>query len=186
MTLYIKNMVSIRCKMAVKAVLDKFGLQYELVELGKVEVQENITDGQIEELKIAFSEIGLELMEDKMDILISKIKTIIIELVHYGEEMPKEKNSAYISKQLNYSYSYLANQFSKAMGITIEHYIIAQKIERAKELIMYDELNCVEIASRLNYSSGAHFCNQFKQFTGLTPSYFKRIQDKRRIPLEYV
>lgn len=172
--------------MAVKAALDNVGLHYGRVELGEVEVQENITAEQREQLKMALSITGLELMDDKKDILISKIKSVIVEMVHYEEEVPKEKISAHISKRLHLSYSYLANQFSKAMGVTIEHYIIAHKIERAKELIMYDELNFAEIAYRLNYSSEAHLSNQFKKLTGLTPSYFRRIQDKKRIPLEYV
>ncbi|MBK9012684.1 MAG: helix-turn-helix transcriptional regulator [Saprospiraceae bacterium] len=186
MTLHIKTMVSTRCKMAVKAALDTVGLHYGMVELGEVEVQENITAEQREQLKKALSITGLELMDDKKDILISKIKSVIVEMVHYEEEVPREKISAHISKRLHHSYCYLSTQFSKAMGFTIEQYFIAHKIERAKELIMYDELTFSEIAYRLNYSSVAHLSNQFKQHTGLTPTYFRRNQAKKRIPLEYV
>lgn len=179
-------MVSIRCKMIVKAELDKLGLHYGAVELGDVEVKEHITTEQCEQLKIALLKSGLELMDDKKAMLIEKIKNVIVEMVHYADELPKTKNSDYISEKLNHDYTYLANLFSEATGITIEHFIIAHKIERAKELLMYDELNLTQISYKLNYSSVAHLSNQFKKVTGLTPTFFKQLKHKKRITLENV
>lgn len=177
-------MVSIRCKMVVKAELEKLGIPYGTVELGEVEVRQSVTAEQREQLKIALLKSGLELMDDKKAVLIQKIKTVIIEMVHYSDELPKIKNSVYISEKLNHDYTYLANLFSEATGITIEHFIIAHKIERVKELLLYDELNLTQIADRLNYSSVAHLSNQFKKITGLTPTFFKHLKRKRRLPLE--
>jgi len=172
--------------MIVKSELDKLGLHYGTVELGEVEVKENITPEQLEQLKIVLLKSGLELMDDKKAILIEKIKTIIVEMVHYADELPKTNNSDYISEKLNHDYTYLANLFSEATGITIEHFIIIHKIERVKELLLYDELNLTEISYKLNYSSVAHLSNQFKKVTGLTPTFFKQLRDKRRTTLENV
>ncbi len=179
-------MVSIRCKMLVKAELDKLGLHYRVVELGEVEIIENITAEQNEQLKTALLKSGLEVMDDKKAMLIEKIKNVIVEMVHYEDEFPKTKNSDYIGKKLNHNYTYLSNLFSEATGTTIEHYIILHKIERAKELIVYDELSLTEIAWKLNYSSVAHLSNQFKKITGLTPSFFKKLKSKRLTSLEDV
>lgn len=170
--------------MLVKAELNKLGLHYKVVELGEVEIEENITDEQKVRLKSALLQSGLELMDDKKSMLIEKIKNVIVELVHYEDEFPKTKNSDYISSKLNHNYTYLANLFSEATGTTIEHYIIIHKIERAKELIIYDELTLTQIAWKLNYSSVAHLSNQFKKITGLTPSYFKQLKSKRLTSLE--
>lgn len=183
--LYIKYMVSIRCKMLVKAELDKLGIFYRTVDLGEAEV-DDITPEQRELLKQALLRSGLELMDDKKAILIERIKNIIVEMVHYADELPKIKNSSYISEKLQYDYTYLANLFSEATGITIEHFIILHKIEKVKELLIYDELNLTEISYRLNYSSVAHLSNQFKKITGLTPSFFKQLKQKRRNSLEDV
>jgi AraC-like DNA-binding protein len=177
-------MVSIRCKMLVKSELDKIGLHYKVVDLGEVDIEENITPGQKEQLKTALLLSGLELMDDKKSMLIEKIKNVIVEMVHYEDEFPKTKNSEYIGKKLNHNYTYLANLFSEATGTTIEHYIIIHKIERAKELIIYDELSLTEIAWKLNYSSVAHLSNQFKKITGLTPSFFKQLKTKKLTSLE--
>ena len=177
-------MVSLRCKLMVKAELDKIGLPYKTIELGEVELSEEITPDQISILKVAFLKIGLELLEDKKAILIEKIKTVIIEMVHYEEELPRTKNSEYISAKLGYDYTYLSNLFSEAKGITIEQFMIQHKIERVKELIIYDELNLTEIAWKLNYSSVAHLSHQFKKTTGLTPSFFKSLKKKKRLTLE--
>ena len=177
-------MVSIRCKMMVKAELEKLGLHYGNVELGEADIKENITPEQAEQLKKALLRSGLELMDDKRAMLIEKIKNVIVEMVHYSDELPKIKNSAYISEKLDHDYTYLSNLFSEATGITIEHYIINHKIEKVKELIIYDELNLTEIAWKLNYSSVAHLSTQFKKVTGLTPSYFKSLKNKRRSTLE--
>ena len=184
MKLYIKYMVSNRCKMMVKSELEKLGLHYGAVELGEAEVKEQITDEQREQLKIALLKSGLELMDDKKAVLIEKIKNVIIEMVHYADELPRIKNSEYISQKLQHDYTYLANLFSETTGITIEHYIIAHKIERVKELLLYDELNLTEISYRLNYSSVAHLSNQFKKITGLSPSFYKKLKKKRRGNLE--
>jgi len=156
-------MVSIRCKMMVKSVLEKLGVHFFTVDLGEVEVKEYLTAEQHDLLKIALLKIGLELMDDKKAILIERIKTVIVEMVHYAEEVPKVNFSVFLSEKLQYDYTYLANLFSEVTGITIEHYIIAHKIERVKELIIYDELNLTEISYKLNYSSVAHLSNQFKK-----------------------
>jgi AraC-like DNA-binding protein len=177
-------MVSIRCKMLVKSELDKLGLHYKMVDLGEVEIEENITADQNDQLKAALLKSGLELMDDKKARLIEKIKNVIVKMVHYEDEFPKVKNSEYIGRKLNHNYTYLANLFSEATGTTIEHYIIIHKIERAKELIIYNELNLTEIAWKLNYSSVAHLSNQFKKITGLTPSFFKQLKTKRLTSLE--
>jgi len=177
-------MVSIRCKMLVRAELEKLGLKYKSVDLGEIEIEGNITDGKHKQLKANLLKSGLELMDDKKSILIQKIKNVIIEMVHYEDEMPKVKNSEFISEKLQYDYTYLANLFSEATGITIEHFIIIHKIERVKELLIYDELNLTEISYKLNYSSVAHLSNQFKKITGLTPSFFKSLRSKKRTPIE--
>lgn len=177
-------MVSIRCKMVVKSELDKLGLHYSVVNLGEVNVYETISNEQREILKAALLKTGLELMDDKKAMLVEKIKNIIIEMVHYSEEVPKTNFSDFLSLKLNLNYTYLANLFSEVTGITIEHYIINHKIERVKELLIYDELSLTEISYKLNYSSVAHLSNQFKKTTGLTPTFFKKLKDKRRVNLE--
>jgi AraC-like DNA-binding protein len=177
-------MVSARCKMAVKDELKKLGLHFILVELGEVEIMEDITEGQLEELRAGLLVLGLELMDDKRAVLIEKIKTIIIEMVHHTNEGLKINFSNFLSEKLNHSYNYLANLFSEVQGITIEQFIILHKIERIKELIIYDELNITEIAWKMNYSSVQHLSNQFKKATGLSPSHFKQLKDKRRSPIE--
>ena len=184
--LYIKYMVSIRCKMMVQAKLDRLGLHYGKIELGEVEIIETLTPKQRNHLKIALLKSGLELMDDKKAVLIERIKNTIVEMVHYSEEVPKVKNSDYISERLNHDYTYLANLFSEATGITIEQYIISHKIERVKEFLLYDELNLTQISYKLNYSSVAHLSNQFKKVTGLTPTFYKQLKNKKRTMLEDV
>ena len=152
----------------------------------EVEIMENISVEQREQLKVALLNTGLELMDDKRAVLIEKIKNVIIEMVHYTDELPKSNFSDYISEKLHYDYTYLANLFSEVQGTTIEHFIIAHKIERVKELIIYDELNLTEIAWNMHYSSVAHLSNQFKKVTGLTPSHFKQLKNKRRVAIEDV
>lgn len=179
-------MVSIRCKMIVKAALDKLGLMYGAIDLGEAEIKEPISPEQREALNKALQVSGLELMDNKKAILIERIKSVIIEMVHYSDELQKIKNSSYISDKLNHDYTYLSNIFSEVTGTTIEHYIINHKIEKVKELLLYDELNLTEISYRLNYSSVAHLSNQFKKITGLTPSYFKKLRYKKRSALENI
>jgi len=184
MKLYIKHMVSLRCKMMVKNELKRLGLRYVVVELGMVEMLEDITEKQRQQLKENLSKSGLELMENKKAILIEKIKSLVIEMIHYSDEFPKQNYSDYISQKLGYDYTYLANTFSEVKGVTLQQFIITHKIERVKELILYDELNLTEISYKLHYSSVAHLSNQFKKITGLSPSFFKQLKEKRQGNLE--
>lgn len=177
-------MVSHRCKMMVSEELKKLGLQYAVLDLGIVEVLEDITPSQHEQLKTNLLKSGLELLDDKRSILIEKIKAVIIELIHYTDELPLVNFSDYLSEKLDYDYTYLSNVFSEVRGITIQQYIIIHKIERVKELLLYDELTLTEISHKLHYSSVAHLSNQFKKITGLTPSFFKQLRQKRTGNLE--
>ncbi len=177
-------MVSLRCKMLVKAELEKMQIAYKNVDLGEAELEEPISRKQRDELKTVLFKSGLELMDDKKAMLVEKIKNVIVEMVHYSDELPATNFSDYLSEKLNHNYTYLSNLFSEVKGITIEHYIIVHKIEKVKELIVYDELNLTKIAFKMNYSSVAHLSNQFKKITGLTPSFFKQLKDKRRSGLE--
>jgi AraC-like DNA-binding protein len=177
-------MVSARCKMAVKEELKKLGLHFILVDLGEVEIMETISLEQREQLKASLLNSGLELMDDKRAVLIEKIKNVIIQMVHHTDEMIKINFSDFLSEKLNHDYTYLANLFSEVQGTTIEQFIISHKIERIKELIIYGELNITEIAWKMNYSSVAHLSNQFKKVTGLSPSHFKQLKNKRRSPIE--
>lgn len=180
MKLYIKYMVSLRCKMIVKEELAKLGLPFVTVDLGTVETQNPISEAQRLQLKENLLLSGLELLDDKRSILIEKIKNVITEMIHYTDDLPKVNYSEYISKKLKYDYTYLSNLFSEVKGITIQQFIIIHKIERVKELLLYDELNLTEISYKLHYSSVAHLSNQFKKVTGLSPSFYKQVRQKRR------
>ncbi|MEK6782694.1 MAG: AraC family transcriptional regulator [Bacteroidota bacterium] len=184
MKLYIKYMVSHRCKMMVKEELKKLGLKYVVVELGLVEILEEITEKQREQLKTSLQKSGLELLDDKKSILIEKIKNVITEMIHHSDELPVLNYSEFISEKLNYDYTYLSNIFSEVKGITIQQFIIINKIELVKELLLYDELNLTEISYKLHYSSVSHLSNQFKKVTGLSPSFFKQLKQKRMGNLE--
>jgi YesN/AraC family two-component response regulator len=187
MKIYIKYMVSLRCKMMVKSELEKLGLSYGSVELGEVVLLETLSEEKRMQLESALLSSGLELMGDSKSIMIEKIKRIIIEMVHYEDEYPKVKHSVYIGEKLKQDYTYLANLFSAATGITIEQYIITHKIEKVKELLLYDEFNLTEISYKLNYSSVSHLSAQFKKVTGLTPTYFKELKlHRKRIALDNV
>lgn len=177
-------MVSNRCKIMVKEELKKLGLHFVLLDLGEVDVMEDISQTQRATLKLALAVSGLELMDDKKSILIEKIKNVVIEMVHHSEEMIQVNFSDHLSQKLNHDYTYLSNLFSEVQGTTIAQFLISHKVERIKELIIYDELNITEIAWKLNYSSVAHLSNQFKKMTGLTPTHFKQLKNKRRKPLE--
>jgi AraC-like DNA-binding protein len=172
--------------MAVKDALKNLGLHFILVDLGEVEIMENISAEQRQQIKIALHSSGLELMDDKKAILIEKIKNAVVEMVHYSDEIIKNNFSDFISNKLDHDDTYLAYLFSEVQGTTIEHFIIAHKIERIKELITYGELNITEIAWKMNYSSVAHLSNQFKKVTGLSPSHFKQLKDKKRNPIEEI
>ena len=166
--------------------MKKLGLHFANVKLGEVEVMEDITEEQHDKIKIALLQSGLELMDDKKAILIEKIKNVAIEMIHYSDELPKTNFSNYLSQKLNYYYTYMANLFSEKEATTIEHFIIMHKIEKVKELIIYDELTLTEIAWKLHYSSVAHLSAQFKKTTGLTPSFFKSLKNRKRNTLEDV
>jgi AraC-like DNA-binding protein len=184
--IHIKYMVSQRCKIVVKEALKKLGLHFIVVDLGEVEIMEHLSPEQRELLRTALQDTGLELMDDKRAILIERIKNAIIEAVHHTDGESNVNFSDFLSKKLEHNYTYLANLFSEVQGTTIEHFMIAHKVERVKELIIYDELNITEIAWKMNYSSVAHLSNQFKKVTGLSPSHFKQLKDKRRNPIEEV
>jgi AraC-like DNA-binding protein len=177
-------MVSNRCKLAVKEELKKLGLHFIVVDLGEVEIMEEMTLEQQQQLQRGLLASGLELMDDKKAVLIEKIKNVITEMIHHSEELPKVNYSDYISEKLDYDYTYLSNLFSEVKGITIQQFIIIHKIERVKELLFYDELNLTEISFKMHYSSVAHLSNQFKKITGLSPSAYKQLKDKRRSSIE--
>lgn len=170
--------------MIVRSELEKMQVPFTIVELGEVEISEELSSSQKEELKASLLKFGLELMEDKKSILIEKIKNIVVEMIHYNDDAPVINFSNYLSEKLNYDYNYLSNLFSEVKGTTIEHFIIAHKIEKAKELLIYNELTLTEIAEKLHYSNVAHLSNQFKKVTGLTPTFFKNMKHKRLIALE--
>lgn len=179
-------MVCIRCQMVVKDELKKIGLPYVYVKIGEANIIGNVSSEQLNMLDSALKKAGLLLMDNKKSILVEKIKSAIIELVHYTEEQIRVNLSDYLSEKLNYDYTYLANLFSEVKGITIEKFYLTHKIEKVKELIVYDELNLSEIAYKMHYSSVGHLSNQFKKFTGLSPSHFKKLKNKRRGTLEDV
>ena len=179
-------MVCIRCQIVVKAELEKLGLNYAEVKIGEASIIGNLQPEQLDRLDAALRKSGLQLMDNKKSILVEKIKSVIIELVHYTDEQIKVNLSDYLSEKLGYNYAYLANLFMEVKGTTIEKFYLAHKIEKVKELIVYDELNLTEIAEKMHYSSVAHLSNQFKQITGLTPSHFKKLKNIRRETLEDV
>ncbi|HEX7755152.1 MAG TPA: AraC family transcriptional regulator [Niabella sp.] len=186
MKLYIKNMVCNRCKMAVKTELDRLHIPVNSIELGEVELEHPVTPGEKEQLEAGLNALGFELIDDKKSRLIEHIKKEIIQLVHYQDSELKTNLSDYLSSKLYHDYNYMSNLFSEVEGTTIEKYFINQKIERVKELLVYDELSLSEIAYQLNYSSVAHLSNQFKKVTGFTPSYFKNLRHEKRKPLDMV
>ncbi|RXM51732.1 AraC family transcriptional regulator [Chryseobacterium sp. CH25] len=177
-------MVSLRCKMVVHQELDRLGIKNAVVDLGTVELLEDISSEQRQLLKENLLTTGLEVLDDKKSILIEKIKNVVIEMIHYSDELPKENFSDYVSEKLGYDYTYLANTFSEVKGMTLQHFIIINKVEKVKELLLYDELNLTEISYKLNYSSVAHLSNQFKKITGLSPSFYKQLKQRRLGNLE--
>ncbi|UQD55150.1 AraC family transcriptional regulator [Flavobacterium sp. K5-23] len=184
MKLYIKNMVCSRCEMAVKAELEKIGHPVVSMTLGEVEVSGDIEKSEMQLLTNNLNLLGFELLDDKVSKIIERIKNLIVDLVHYKTEKLKTNLSNYLAEDLQQDYNSLSNLFSEMEGITIEHYFIAQKIERAKELLIYNELTLSEIAFQLNYSNVAHLSNQFKKTTGFTPTHFKKLKDKKRIQID--
>ncbi len=177
-------MISLRCKLVVKEELQKLGITKIAIELGVIEFMEPISNVQMELFKTGIAQSGLEVLDDKKAILVEKIKNVITEMIHHTEILPKTNYSDYLSTQLNYDYTYLSNIFAEVKGVTIQQFIIIHKIERIKELLLYNELNIGEIAYRLHYSSIAHLSNQFKKMTGFTPSAFKKLKLNRKSNLE--
>ena len=184
MKLFVKYMVSLRCKNVVKEALTELNIPYKCVALGEIELSGKISTEKRLQLQTILLQSGLELIDDRKAILIGKIKSVIVEMVHYEEGYPRVKFSEYLSQKLQYDYTYLSNLFSEITGTTIEHYLIAHKIEKVKELLIYDELSLTQIAYTLHYSSVAHLSNQFKKVTGLTPTFFKQLKVKKRNTLE--
>lgn len=181
--LYIKYMVSLRCKLLVKDELKKLGIKYIVIYLGVVELMEDISPEQREQLKYNLLQSGLELLDDKGSVIVEKVKNVIEEMIHSSDELPDVNFSEYISEKLGYDYNYLSNLFSEVNGVTLQHYIINHRIEKAKELMLYHDLNISEISYMLHYSSIAHFSNQFKKITGLNPSFYKKLKQKRKLNL---
>jgi AraC-like DNA-binding protein len=182
--IYIKNMVSQRCKLMVEEQLSKLGLKFSIVELGVIELPEDITHQQREQLRENLEVSGLEILDDVKSILTERIKNAVVEMIHYSEELPKENYSNYLAEKIGYDYTYLSNIFSEVKGITLQQYIINNKIERVKEFLLYDELTLTEISYRLHYSSVAHLSSQFKKTTGFSPSFFRKLNLKRKGNLE--
>ncbi len=186
MKLYVKNMVCNRCKMVVESELQKLGYQLSSVELGEVDVEGEVSDLQKEGIKNHLQSLGFELIDDRKSRTIEKIKSLIIELIHHQDGHLRMNLSDYLSHHLSQEYSVLSNLFSEVEGKTIEKYYIHQKIEKVKELIIYDELSFSEIADRLNYSGVSHLSNQFKKVTGFTPTYFKQLKSRKRQQIDEI
>lgn len=182
--IYIKYMVSLRCKLLVKEELNKLGINFLNIDLGVVELHEELSSEQHENLKLKLQKSGLELLDDKKSILIERIKNVVVEMIHYSDELPKVNFSDYISEKLGYDYTYLSNVFSEVKGITLQQYIIMHRIEKVKELLLYNEYNLTEISYMLHYSSVAHLSGQFKKVTGHTPTFYKKLKTKRNSNLE--
>lgn len=184
MKLYVKNMACLSCKVFVKDALLEMDIHSVKVELGEIETKEEVSDEEKQQLNKLIKKVGLELLESKHGILIEKIRKIIVDYVYHSEEKEIINFSDLLSQKLNYSYSYLANFFSEVQATTIEQYVIAMKIERIKELIIFGEDTLTEIADKMHYSSVAHLSAQFKKVTGLTPSHFRELKKKRRIAIQ--
>lgn len=186
MKIYVKNMACESCKLFVKEALKDLDISPVKVELGEIETKEDISDDEKKKLNSKIKAAGLELLEKKDGILIEKIRKVMINYVYKSDEKPNIKFSVLLSRELNHSYTYLANFFSEVEATTIEQFIIALKIERIKELIIFGEDTLSEIAYKLHYSSVAHLSGQFKKVTGLTPTHFKALKEKRRITIQNI
>lgn len=186
MKLHIKHMVCSRCKMVVRSELEKAGIDFASVELGEVELNTAINDEKLKKLESGLKHYGFELIDDKKSRMIEKIKNNLVHLVHHSDDIIKTNMSDYIADKLHYDYTYLSNLFSEVEGTTIEKYFIAQRIERVKELLVYDELSLSEIADMLGYSSVAYLSGQFKKVTGLTPSFYKSLKEHKRKSIEEI
>lgn len=184
MKIFIQNMVSLRCKMIVKSELERLGLEFKSVELGEVLLLKSVSETDRQMLMAALHKSGLEVMDDEKAMMIEKIINIIVEMVHYSDELPQVNFSTFLQEKMNLDYHKMAEVFSKTKGVTIEHFIILHKVERIKELITYDKLNLTEISYKMHYSSVSHLSRQFKQVTGLTPTFYKNLSRRERNNLE--
>lgn len=184
MKIYIKNMACLSCKVVVKEALEELKIEPIKVELGEIETRKELTDAEKEKLNNKIRKVGLEILEGKQAAIIEKIRKVVVDYVYHTEEKIITNFSDYLSKKLNYNYTYLANLFSEVEVSTIEQYVIAMKVERIKELIMFEDMTLTEISYKLHYSSVAHLSAQFKKVTGLTPTHFKRLKNKRRIAIQ--
>jgi len=184
MKLFIKNMIGIRCKMIVTSTLEKLGIDFTSIDIGEVNTGNTISPDNLDIVREKLLSVGFVLLDNKKSVLIEKIKSIVVEMIHYSDELPMIKFSAYISTKLEHNYTYLNNIFSENKGVSISHFIIQHKIEKIKELLTYNELNVTEIADKMQYKSVQHLTKQFKKLTGLTPTHFKKIQTEKRICLE--
>lgn len=185
-TLFIKNMVCNRCILVLQHEFDRLGLAVKNISLGEVTLDKELTPDEKNKVEEAIIPLGFQVIDDKKSRIIEKIKNVIIDLVHHRDNDTRTNLSDVLSSKLHHDYNYLSGLFSEVEGTTIEKYFIAQKIERVKELLVYDELSLSEIASRMNYSSVAYLSNQFKKVTGLTPSHFRQIREDKRKPLDQV
>jgi AraC-like DNA-binding protein len=177
--LFVKNMVCVRCESLVKSELTKMGFDYHSVKSGEVEIKDDLTEEDRQRLNMVLEKSGLGLLDDKKSVLVEKISNLIIDLIHYNNDRIKINLSDYLKEKLSYDTAYMARLFAEVKGTTIEHFFITQRIERAKEMLIYDNLSLTEIADQLHFSSTSHFCNQFKKATGLTPSYFRQLKTNR-------
>jgi YesN/AraC family two-component response regulator len=177
-------MVCSRCRMAVTSELEKAGIKFLSVDLGEIELKSEPSASQLKKLETGLKDLGFELIDDKKSRLISKIKNEIVRLIHHSEEGIKTNLSSHLADKLHYDYTYLSNLFSEVEGTTIEKYFIAQRVEKIKELLVYDELTLSEITDKLGYSSVAYLSSQFKKITGLTPSHFKALKEHKRRNIE--
>ena len=186
MRIMIQHMVSLRCKLLVQSELEMLGLIPLRIELGEIDLISTPTTEQMSQLRTRLNRVGLEIIDDKYEELIERIKIAVIEWVHTSDEIPHEKISTFISNRLGKEYHYISDLFSRSMGITIEHFVIEHKIERAKELLMEGSLTITELAWKLNYSSVAHLSNQFKKITGITPSDYRKMECHHRRTLDSI
>lgn len=180
MKLYIRYNINTTSKLLLQEQLDKLGLTCQLTGLGELEVKNAISAEQHNQLSLVLKKYGIEILDDRISALVQKTKDTIIEMLYLEEKLPPSKISFYLAEKLNYSFGYISNLFSEVTFISIENFIIIQKIERVKQLIIADELTFTQISSKLNYSSSAHLSWQFKKITGLTPTAFQRIIKRRR------
>jgi copper chaperone CopZ len=186
MKIYVKNMACESCKIFVKEVLDELHIESVKVGLGEIDTKQDVTDDEKRKLNAKIKVAGLELLEKKNGVLIEKIRAVIIDYVYNMDDQPNAKFSVLLGEKLHHDYVYLANFFSEVEATTIEQYLISLKIERIKELILFDELTFTQIAYKLNYSSVAHLSTQFKKMTGLTPTHFKKLKEKRRLTIQEI